>query len=51
MTTNNNNNNKIQNISERAFCGFLRTKKSIAEKQKKCGGGGGGGSGGQTIEM
>ena len=48
-----NNNNKIQNLSERVFCGFLRTKKSLAEKQEKCGGGGGGGggSGGKTMEM
>ena len=47
------NNNKIQNLTERAFCSFLRTKKSLAEKQEKCGGGagGGGGSGGKTMEM
>ena len=45
-----NNNNKIQNLSERAFCGFLRTKKSLAEKQEKCGGGSAG-SGGKTMGM
>ena len=44
-----NHNNKIQNLSERAFSGFLRTKKSLAEKQEKCGGGGG--SGGKGMEM